>query len=633
MFRRKSIFAFLAAAVFLVPAARAFAEGAEKPAPPQFTATGELLNVRGQFLEIYIEGTKVGYTKLTIGEPTLISSQTWLIEEQTELTAGEGENKATVSITSRAIIARHTQQIICAEATEKHDGWERYGFVSLEANDRGRVLKYYKKVGENVEAWEEPVTGTGALFAAFTRYVAFAMMILPDMKQGASLELRYVAPADGSLKSERIKYVGKTVVDVDGKNMQAMSLQSDGYSKLILDPQGNIVEAVSADGTTVIKRSDEQNYNKTPGHIDGYKLPPFINGNTATFEKLGISVERPDKTCFFKMESDAPIFSVEDGFGEGSLMGGAFDLLPEKATAADLAERFTKILEERNYAQDIRLGAPEESEINGVKGITGTLAVMRHAETMPGRYRAVIKDGRGIVIFFSAPETLWKKNAEWRLGKIAATIKILEKPKDEKPPELVRNVPELGVELTLPNKCWEFLPGNDGLMDAKFAWDGISLTVNCPARQPEMTPDTLQQKIKDSLAKPNMEIKDLKPMKVSGLDAVLAEVSVKSEDGKGPTSKTRLVYVFRQNTFVVLTFTGMATFWDDAVPDMDKIIETMKVTEPAPPAGGETPPENTEQPPAPAPTPAPSPEPAPQPQPAPAPDSGNPPEQGGSANP
>lgn len=122
-------------------------------------------------------------------------------------------------------------------------------------------------------------------------------------------------------------------------------------------------------------------------------------------------------------------------------------------------------------------------------------------------------------------------------------------------------------------------------------------------------------------------------MKVSGLDAVLAEVSVKSEDGKGPTSKTRLVYVFRQNTFVVLTFTGMATFWDDAVPDMDKIIETMKVTEPAPPAGGETPPENTEQPPAPAPTPAPSPEPAPQPQPAPAPDSGNPPEQGGSANP
>ena len=598
------------------------AEGAAKPSPPEFPAYGELSNVRNQFLEIYIEGTKVGYTKWTVGETQIGGKRTFIVEEQTELAAGEGENVRTLSVHSRALADGNTMQLICAEETEKHNDFERYGFVRMENSDNGRVLKYYKKVGDNVEAWEEEVSANMLIYPEPCKFTAFALQLAGPPRPGVPYDLRSVSPVKGMMDSEKVTYLSKTIAKVDDKDVLCKSLETNRFKKLLLDNSGNIVVSISTDDTTVVNRSDEEKYNKMPGNLEGYKTPAFIDHNTATPANLGISIERPDKACFFKTESNAPIFSVEDGFEEGSVMGWAFDLVPDNASAADLAERFTKMLEGGTDVQDIRLGAPEESEINGLKGIAGNLTIIRHTETTPGRYRAVIKDGRGLVIFFSAPEALWKKNAEWRLGKIANTIKMLDKPKEEKPPELVRNVPELGVELTLPGKSWEFAADDMNAISARFPWDMISLTVNAAARPPEMTLDVLQQKIKESLTKPNIELKDLKPIKVSGLDAVLAEALVKNPTGKEQTSKIRKIYVLQQNSLVVLVFTGTTTFWEDAVPNMDKIIETIKVTEPVLPKEEETPPENTEQPPAPepAPTPEPAPAPAPEPTPAPAPE-------------
>ena len=597
MTNRNFILALLAGSMLFCAAARALAEG-EKPAAPEFPKYGELSYVRNQYMEIFVEGAKVGYTKWTIGEMKIDDKRTFVIEEQTEMRIGEGENARTLSVHSRALADGNNMTLICEEMTEKHGDFERYGFVRMEKAEDGKVLKYYKRVGESVEAWEEKAPTDTGIYPESVKFTAYELQVMPVMTPGAGYDLRYVSPIVGAVETQKVTYYGKSIHE---KTLVA-SLESNRFKTLFLDynSSGDVVLAISTDGLTVIKRSDEANYSKMPGALDGYKAPEFIDKNTATFEQSGVSIERPDKSCFFRTETGAPIFSVQDGFDEGSVMGWVFDAVPDSASAADLPERFVKILAGSPGIRDIRLGAPTETELCGLKGVSGTLAIQRHAETTMGQYRAVIKDGRGIILFFGAPEILWKKNAEFRLGKIANSLKIMDKPKDEKPPELARTVPEMGVELTLPSKCWRFT-GDAPDMTARMPWDLIMLSVGIADRAPETTPEIVLAKLKESFTRPDVEVKELKAAKVSGLDAVFSELLITNPVGKSPASKMRRVFVFQKNSLIILTFSGPAAFWDDAAPDMDKIVETIKITEPVVPqeeTPPETPPAQPETPPA-----------------------------------
>jgi len=559
----------------------AFADEAQKPAPPQFPASGELKNTRTVFCEIYAEGVKVGFSKWTIGEGQLDNKRVFLIEEQADMSVGEGDNARSLSVHTRALADGNSMQLICAEETEKHDGWERYGFVSLENGDKGPLLKFYKKIGEKISRREDPVPGGYIVYPDILTFTAFTMQTLPVLRNGDQRELHEVSPL-GGLDSVYMTYHGKTTAAIDGKEALAYSLETRNSKKLIVDQRGNTVVRVSQDGLSTTLRADEQKYNKMPGKLDGYQCPPYIDKNTATLPELGISIDRPDRSCFFGVSADVPIITIYDGFSEGNVGVWVFTFVPEKATPADIVERFAKAVKDLAPNEEINFSVPRDLQMEGAKAILGDITVTQLGETRQGLYRAIIKDGRGVVVFMDAPEPIWKKS-EWRLGKIASSLKFIDLPKNVKEPELVKKDPVLGLELTLPGKQWQFVPGQNSALSARMMWDMLFLTVIVAPRAPDITLEKALESVKKSASAPGNELKDIKTIKIGGFDAIIVEALVRKLDNKGSVVKTRAVCILRADTVLTLVFAGIPSFWEDAVPDIDKIIETLKVSEPVVP--------------------------------------------------